>query len=249
MYLQSSLHLSTQLMKPLSAGSILLLLSFNLFAQDFPGYRAGNYTGVNGVFFNPAHIADSRYRYDVNLFSFSTLVGNNQASFKLKSPWQSSNKDSLKNQVFGNNAGPSSGTVSVDIHGPSLMFNVGEKSAVAITTRARTMANIFDLDGKLARQLTDDFKDDPQLPYTISSTENMRTIINSWTEIGASFGRVLADKGSHFLKVGLHLNTWPVLQTGTSISTILKEQLMRIFFYRMPIYLIQRDELQPVLEV
>ena len=49
---------------------ILLLLIFlqSVSAQDFPGFRTGNYTGVNGVFFNPANIADSRYRWDFNLF-------------------------------------------------------------------------------------------------------------------------------------------------------------------------------------
>ncbi len=192
-------------MKSGLTASILFLMFFQLTAQDFPGYRAGNYTGVNGVFFNPANIADSRYRYDVNLFSVSTFVGNNQASFKLKSLIESFDADSLKNQIFGNNAGPSSGMVNVDVHGPSFMFNTGKKMSIAITTRARTMANIVDLDGKLAKQLTDDFEGDPQLPYTISSNQNMRLAVNSWAEIGASVGRVISDKGAHFFKGGLTL--------------------------------------------
>ena len=62
-------------------------------AQDFPGYRAGNYTGVNGVFFNPANLADSRYRFDFNLISVSSFVGNNQATFKLKNITQSFDAD------------------------------------------------------------------------------------------------------------------------------------------------------------
>ncbi|HVG11761.1 MAG TPA: DUF5723 family protein, partial [Flavisolibacter sp.] len=172
-------------------------------AQDFPGYRAGNYTGVNGVFFNPANIADSRYRFDINLFSISTSVGNNQASFNLRSVAQSFDSDSLKSQIFGNNAGPSSGMVNLDVHGPSVMFNAGKNGALAITTRARTMANIIDLDGKLAKQLTDDFNSDIQLPYTISSGQNMRMAVNSWAEFGASYARTLSDRGAHFLKGGL----------------------------------------------
>ena len=174
-------------------------------AQDFPGYRAGNYTGVNGVFFNPANIADSRYRFDINLFSISTSVGNNQASFNLRSVTQSFDSDSLKSQIFGNNAGPSSGMINLDVRGPSVMFNAGKKAAFAITTRARTMANIIDLDGKLAKQLTDDFNPDIQLPYTISSPQNMRMAVNSWAEFGASYAQVLSDKGAHFFKGGLTL--------------------------------------------
>jgi hypothetical protein len=38
-------------------------------AQIFPGYRTGNYTGVNGVFFNPANIADNRYKPTTPVFA------------------------------------------------------------------------------------------------------------------------------------------------------------------------------------
>ena len=55
-------------------------------AQDFPGYRAGNYTGVNGVFFNPANIADSRYRFDVNLFSPIDTITEGPCTVKLAMP-------------------------------------------------------------------------------------------------------------------------------------------------------------------
>jgi hypothetical protein len=50
---------------------IALLVTATTFSQSFNGYRSGNYTGVNGVFFNPANIADSRYRWDVNLFGIN----------------------------------------------------------------------------------------------------------------------------------------------------------------------------------
>ena len=79
---------------------LLIFISTASFAQDFSGYRSGNYTGVNGVFFNPANIADSRYRWDFNLFSISTSLGNNKASFKLKDFGKTINTDSIKNQVF-----------------------------------------------------------------------------------------------------------------------------------------------------
>ena len=173
-------------------------------AQDFSGYRAGNYTGVNGVFFNPAHIADSRYRWDFNLFSVSTSVGNNQASFSLKNVTRSFNVDSLEEEVIGRHAGPSTGMVSVDLHGPSLMFNAGRKAAVALTTRARTLANITDIEGRLVRELSDR-ADNGQYPFTINTTEHMRLAVNSWTEFGLSYARVLRDEDAHFLKGGATL--------------------------------------------
>jgi hypothetical protein len=186
----------------LSLAFIVLSIS-TITAQDFPGFRAGNFSGVNSVYFNPANIADSRYKYDINLFSFSSMLGNNQASFNLKSIGESFNVDSLKNKVFGDNAGPSSGLINFDVHGPSVMINMGNKSAIAVTTRARSMANIIDVDGKLLKSLMDDFSKDPQFPYTISSSQNMRMSVNAWAEIGASYGKVLFDKGDHFLKSGI----------------------------------------------
>ncbi len=183
----------------------LLHLAQAISAQDFPGYRAGNYTGVNGVFFNPANIADSRYRWDFNLFSLSTSVGNNQASFNLKNIAETFNGDSLVNKFIGKNAGASSGNVSAAIHGPSLLFNAGRKSAFSFTSRARVMLNAVDIEGKLVDKILNDVANDPQLPYTINSSENMRVLVNGWSEFAVSYARIIKEEGKHFLKGGVSL--------------------------------------------
>src|SRR5688572_32103032 len=106
-------------MKRFYVPAILCILCFgfsSVRSQDYPGYRAGNYTGVNGVFFNPANIADSRYRFDFNLFSMNSFVGNDKASFNVKRAVNSFDTDTLDNLVFGKDAGKSSGMVSLDFH-------------------------------------------------------------------------------------------------------------------------------------
>jgi len=182
-----------------------LCSAFVGYAQDYTGYRTGNYTGVNGVFFNPANIADSRYRWDVNLVSLSVLGGNNQASFKLKNLGQSFDADSLENQLYGKNAGATNGLMSVGVIGPSFMFNVSPKTAIAITTRSRVMANVQDIDGTLLQQVVDGYASGANLPYTITSAKNMFVNMNAWTEFGASLGQVLYDKDQHFFKGGITL--------------------------------------------
>lgn len=191
-------------MRKLFTTASLALLGLAASSQDFPGYRTGNYTGVNGVFFNPANIADSRYRFDINLFSTSVLVGNDQASFKLSEIGETFDSDKLTDQLFKGNAGPASAIVSTDFHGPSFMFNVGKKNSFAITSRARALVNVVELDGKLLQTLSDD-ADDIALPYTINSTTNMRLALNAWSEFGASYARVITQKGPHFLKGGVTL--------------------------------------------
>lgn len=172
-------------------------------AQDFPGFRTSRYAGVNGVFTNPASIAGSPYKFDVNLFSLGTLASNDQASFKLGTMGKSLNGDSLSNQLFGKDAGPASGMVSLDFRGPSVLFNIGEKNSFAVTTRARMFANVSDVDGKLFDKISEDFNNDPSLPYTISSSEKMRVVANGWSEIGVSYGRELYVQGQHVLKAGI----------------------------------------------
>lgn len=172
-------------------------------SQDFSGYRTSSHTGVYGVFFNPANIAGSPFRWDATLVGLNVMVGNNKASFKLKDIGRSLNGDSLKNKVFAEGTGPSSGLVSATVVGPSFFFNLDQKSTLAVTTRARAVANVIDIDSKLARQIIDDVEDNAGLPYTVSSTGNMVVNTNGWTEIGLSYARELYNRGRHYLKGGL----------------------------------------------
>ncbi len=188
-------------MKKVIVTTISFLCLFAATAQTFPGYRAGNYTGVNGVFFNPANIADSRYRFDFNLISVNGLVNNDKASFNFEKLTESLNGDSLKNLLFGESPS-TTGNVNVDIFGPSLMFNLGKKTSLAFTTRLRAIANISNLDGKYITKVSNDPMPDPTLPYTTNNNMPMKLTINGWAELGVSWGQVLVSEGKHFFKVG-----------------------------------------------
>ncbi len=173
--------------------------------QSLPGFRTSNYSGVNGVFYNPANTADSKYKYDVNLLSADMLVANNKASFDLANIGDNFKGEALRDNFLTNSAGASSGLITLDIHGPSFLLNVDHKNAFALTTRVRAFANVLNIDSKLLNQLSDDVNTDSDLPYRISSTENMRLAVNAWSEIGLSYGRVILNSGEHFLKGGLTL--------------------------------------------
>jgi len=174
-------------------------------AQSLPGFRTSNYSGVNGVFYNPANTADSKYKYDVNVLAIDMLVANNKASFDLANITDNFKDDGLRDNFLTNGAGASSGLITLDIHGPSFLLNIDHKNAFALTTRVRAFANVLNIDGKLLNQLSDDVNPDSDLPYRISSTENMRLAVNAWSEIGLTYGRVLVNSGEHFLKGGLTL--------------------------------------------
>ncbi|MBO9571069.1 MAG: hypothetical protein J7497_02500 [Chitinophagaceae bacterium] len=197
--------LKTLLIRKMTLCVVAGLCSFTTFSQNYLGYRTGNYTGVNAVFTNPANIADSKYFFDINLLSGSTLGANDQASYKLKNFSETFKSENLREKLFGENVGLASGVFDLDIHGPSAMLTIGLKNAVALTTRARMFANVIDFDSKLFDQLTNPDGKDPALPYTLNSEEPQRFAINGWTEWGISYSRVLYDKGAHAIKGGLSL--------------------------------------------
>lgn len=189
-------------MRFLTYTAFFILVCFNLSAQSFIEYRSSNYTGVNGAFFNPANIADNRYKWNVNLFGINAGIGNTTTAFSLKNLNQTldGEADSL---LFGTKGKDINGAVNVDFFGPSFMFNINKKTSIAFTTRVRAMANVSDISGKLIQSINDDIVDG--LPYTLNNNNNQKITINGWTDFGATVGRILLDKGPHFVKGGLTL--------------------------------------------
>lgn len=178
---------------PFAVLVMLTLLAQAAVAQEYAGFRTGNYTGVNGVFFNPANIADSRYRWDLNLVAVGIGLGNNQVSF---------NTDEVTDGLFIEQRLASS-LFNLDVHGPSLMFNAGKKTSVALTTRVRAMANVVDADGGLVNAFLNDVGNDVGYPYLIAGGSNMRMAVNGWSEWGFSFARIVKEVGAHFIKAGI----------------------------------------------
>jgi hypothetical protein len=181
------------------------ILPLASFSQNLAGLQTGNYTGVDGVFFNPANIAGSPCKWDVNLWSLHLMVGNDKASYSFRDLTHSLNGDTLKQRIAGAGSGNTSAMMNLDILGPSFMFNIGKRNAFAFSSRLRVMANTKRVDGKLLNQFINEDIGDPELPYNFSTSGDNLISVNAWTEFGASFGRVLVDKGPHFLKGGITL--------------------------------------------
>jgi len=178
----------------------------NVHSQSYPGYRTSNYTGVNGVFFNPANVVDSRYKWDINVFSIDGYVGNNQASLAFKDITKSSfNGDSLKSKFLRGNGANLNSLTRVDILGPSLMFNAGPRTSLAITTRARIFGNVRDIKRRVAGAIVDAGEANDNYPFNFSTPSSIEHVAG-WSEIGVSIGQVFTKPGSpHFFKGGLTL--------------------------------------------
>jgi outer membrane protein OmpA-like peptidoglycan-associated protein len=188
-------------MKKTVGAFLVIFLSLTARTQTFPGYRTSSYTGVNGVFFNPANIADSRYKWDVNVFAINGFVGNNQSGLRFSDITRSFNSDSLKSKLLRGNSNVNSLSY-VDVLGPSFMISLSPKTSIAITTRSRVFANGRNIDGNLAGAILDGGSTTAGIPFNFNT--NMLVHATGWTEIGASVGQVFTNKGSHnFFKGGL----------------------------------------------
>ena len=165
-------------------------------AQSYFGYLNDNYAGVHSVINNPANIVDTRYRADINLFSFSGLLTNDYYGAKfgdlLKSDYDFE-RDGKQYPSDANNF-----LINADILGPSFMFNLNKKSSLAIFTRARSITHLSNISGKALNDIQEDIDENYQV-----NNQNFSIAANAWGEFGVSYARILMDKGEHFLKGGL----------------------------------------------
>jgi outer membrane protein OmpA-like peptidoglycan-associated protein len=198
---------------------ILLFLSFIsgfiATAQDFLGLQSSNYSGVTGVYSNPANIADSRYIVDVSLIGFNFTADNNYAGIKRSSlaydgsifnpksmVFTNWNTDGKKNFVTQSNGDPKAGFSSLRIVMPSVMVTLDKKSAVAFNWSFRNYVNISGLSQQLADFLYNDFSSAGFLKRKWTE-ENVNVQQMSWLDFGLTYARVLKLEGKHFIKAGI----------------------------------------------
>lgn len=179
--------------------ALFLLLALTVKAQSYLGYLTDNYSGINSVISNPANIADSRFKTDINLAGASALFGNDLISFSAKELFSegidvdnpSRRSPEKENNAFANG----------DILGPSFMFNINDKSSVALFTRGRALGSVTDVNGEFLVSTAEDFENDDY--FVDEGTFNAS--VNGFTEIGATYAREIYNESEHYVKGGLSL--------------------------------------------
>lgn len=178
-----------------------ILLSNPLFSQTFIGTTIDNSAGVHSLLLNPALVADSKMRLDINLLSGSAFIGNDFLSMDLRDIKSfrdgfDINSDTGQaptdhNNFFGN----------LDVLGPSILFNLDQKNTLAFTTRMRTFFNLNNVGGDLYL-LANSQNNEANFNFTM---EDASGVIHAWGEIGVSYARTIIDNERHAFKSGLTL--------------------------------------------
>ncbi|MEO6174018.1 MAG: DUF5723 family protein [Flavobacterium circumlabens] len=187
---------------------LLFTASFTVKAQSYLGYFQDNYAGVQSVLFNPASIADSRFKTDINIFSVSGSVQNDLYGVRLFDVYKDGYDFDSQAKRTPSNA--NNGQANFDVMGPSFMFNIAPKHTLAVFTRARSVSNVRNVNGYLIDQVKDGLDQSSNFNYNAG---NINGASNTWGEVGISYAAVLYQKNQHFLKGGL---TAKYLQGGVN---------------------------------
>lgn len=191
-------------MKTLLKVAVLLLAPISAYGQSFLGPHTSNFDPLKMVYFNPAGMANSEMRWQVNILSFDVRGSNDFISLNgLKGIVRDGEFDRFKYFSENFNGEPVYIQADVDARGPGFMFAFG-KNAIAFSTRSRAIASINDLDETFASSL---FRYKDQLIQYLPSfaDERISAGLNAYNEIGIAYSRSILDKNGHKLSAGVNV--------------------------------------------
>ena len=198
---------------------LLFLFAFLLysisssFAQGYLGFSQGNFSGLNGVLYQPAEVADNRMQVEINLFTGDNLFSNNYIKVNRKYVFGPKNLPTfdstysfqdfrLSELIQKTNSSTKNLMFRSDIMGPSFMFSINRKNGIAVTSRVRAIVNVDNFLQDFVNIGLSEFSD--SLLYNREFNMNKSRISSmAWGEIGLTYGRVILNKDVHFLKAGV----------------------------------------------
>lgn len=200
---------------------LIVMLPMLAQAQRYFGVATSNWSGTNGMYLNPANIADSRHKLTVDLFSINLGVNNNLATLNdgISGLFNIGDDGIASALTFQNQQKFSLLAPYFELRGPGFMAAINSKHSIALTTRVRAMNQFHNFNDALYRVVTDStYRIDTANKNPVSiAADPFNYTTHGWSEIGLSYAGVIYDGGKHFLKGGLTLR---YLMGAAYISTV-----------------------------
>ncbi|GAL75801.1 hypothetical protein JCM19275_1684 [Nonlabens ulvanivorans] len=187
-------------MRKLFYSAIVFLISFLSIAQSYSGKETDNYSGITSLSFNPANLADSRFKTDINLFQVTSTTSNDYYAFNFSELFNDASGISFEESGMRFPSQNNNVYQNLDVLGPSFLFNLSDKHSLAISTRVRGYLNLREVNGNLFETLQDG--DILNKDFNIDM-ENFNGTAHAWAEAGLTYGFVVMNKKNHFLKAGV----------------------------------------------
>lgn len=182
-----------------------MLVPKQLHAQDFVGFNTHPYAGVSAIDVNPASIAGTVYKADINVIGADVSANNNYLKFNPKPffKWNPSKGENASTEI--NSAGVlTNAYVQTRVQLPSFMLDLNYSDAVAFTWQVRSYAQIENADNELVKLAYEDFDYTPYHNNTYQLTDFSMRMLN-WSEIGLGYAHVFYLNGGNRVKVGTRL--------------------------------------------
>lgn len=194
---------------------LCMCCSQGLLAQQLLGIRNSNYAGIQGTMLNPAAIAGSKLKWDVNVLSVDEVFAGNflyapksSLSFfgikkiidgaihedLFRTHYEIQNPDKLYNV-----------SLSTEILGPSFFVTIAKKHRIGFTMAARAYANIKDISGNAAQNAFDYLRNSSLWNMT-SQDHSARVNGMGWLQYGLHYATTIYSDGRNQLNAGISLN-------------------------------------------
>jgi outer membrane protein OmpA-like peptidoglycan-associated protein len=186
---------------------LTLLISFKQTnAQRYYGIANSNYAATNGLYINPANVADNRMLMDLQFASANVNANQNYGYAKNYRAFIDSivegNGVNFTRSSKINNVGFN---ILGEVRGPSFMMQLGNKhkAGIGLLTRLRGVGSGNGINTDYFTFINDGIKGVKLANGSMFSSGNLNINLNVFTEIGIIYGQELLNKNHNFIKAGL----------------------------------------------
>ncbi|MFC5408781.1 DUF5723 family protein [Larkinella bovis] len=185
--------------------------------QYLTGIVNSNYAGTQSLYRHPSEVADSRYRFYLNLATIDFYAANNYvrwvapfpfvrylsgtvpAQYRTERGRSIGRTGYLKEKLNGNDKRL---TVGGEVRGPSALITLNDRFGVALSTRARTGVSYRNTSEETARLMLYGTQI-AELQRIENTGQHGMANVNGYAELAVTFGAVLVDDDDRFLKAGV----------------------------------------------
>lgn len=198
---------------------VWLVACFPSRAQEYVGLFTDSYAGIHALHVQPAALASTPYKWDINIIS-ADLIGYNAEFFTNFEVANRLNEVGKGGFFQGLTDGEDSYLINAGIMLPSVSYSINDKSAVSFSTRVRAKTNIETNDSNIMGLIIDDFGDSSDYGKSFVNGD-LSANFNTWIEYNFNYARELLRSDQHVLRAGIT----PKLISGTGSGYFSVEDL------------------------
>jgi outer membrane protein OmpA-like peptidoglycan-associated protein len=202
--------MKTIIKSPLILTLFFFIGSLQVNAQDLLPFLNDNHSGVTQMTLQPASIAGSPLKLDINVIGGHNGIRNDMVKFETKGIWRFNelfndpdwwNRYTLTDAPDGK---AKNALINNQILGPAFMLSIDAKQSAGFSYRMRSMINVDNVHEPLARSIYNEYEESQYWNQWLRGTQMWGTQ-HVWAEYDFFYAREIYDGGDHYVKGGATL--------------------------------------------